>query len=205
MISQEAISPCFCNRGDVFPPQVHKVGIISFLGKYILTVITTIVNVIEISVNKRWNVSWHVFIIQERDLTGLIVTSTVDNPCMDLDEGLETLIEDLSGLSLGFRVAVKSRRFPSQNGAIFKKGPVHIWGYPGYGSLYRHYMVIVWSLVTHPILIQRIFTQKHPQIWGVVFLESSLTPPADPPASPSVRPSFVSSRAGRWRRSRSAR
>ena len=58
----------------MLPPQVHEVNIVSFLGKYILAIITTIVDVIEISLNEWRSVCWHIVIIQERDLTGLIMT-----------------------------------------------------------------------------------------------------------------------------------
>jgi len=56
VISQETICPCFGDWTDMFPPQVHEVGIVSFLGKYILAIITTIVDVIEISVNEWRNI-----------------------------------------------------------------------------------------------------------------------------------------------------
>lgn len=57
-----------------------------------------------------------------RDLTGLFVTLIGHNLRADSDAGRETLIEDLSGLIWNM-------------GRFSKKGVVHIWGYPGYGSL----------------------------------------------------------------------
>ena len=101
MILQKTISPCLGNWADVLPPQVHKIGKVSFLRKYILTIITAVVDVIKISVNEWRNVSWHGFNYTDEisDLTGLIKALIGHNIRVDINEGWEKIAEDLSGLA----------------------------------------------------------------------------------------------------------
>lgn len=59
MVLQKAIRPCLCNGTEVLPPQVQKVGVITFLEENILMVIPAVINVIEVSGNEGRDTGGH--------------------------------------------------------------------------------------------------------------------------------------------------
>jgi hypothetical protein len=67
MIFQKTVRPCFRDGTNVLPPQIQKVGVISFLKKDILSVIPTIINMIERAIGNGWDISRHILLT---DLSG---------------------------------------------------------------------------------------------------------------------------------------
>jgi hypothetical protein len=55
----------------MFPPQLHKIGIVPFLDEDILAVVPSVVDVIEVSIGERHSVVRHGFLLNIRPVKSL--------------------------------------------------------------------------------------------------------------------------------------